>query len=188
MIKKPEILSPAGDFEKLKAAIRFGADAVYVGGKSFGMRAASGNFTVDELPLAIQLLEVGMLVMLDSFAVGGVAGDELHITFLVILAAAVGAENDETLPGGRIRPFLACLLVEFLLHLRSGGRLEERNLLYRVCAVARTHESFGGLSLGNSVVDRCTALAVGQSTATGTNFCLFHFTSPCRDNHKDAPF
>ena len=56
MIKKPEILSPAGDFEKLKAAVRFGADAVYVGGKSFGMRAASGNFTVDELREAVELV------------------------------------------------------------------------------------------------------------------------------------
>lgn len=49
MIKKPEILSPAGDFEKLKAAIRFGADAVYLAGKSFGMRSASGNFELEEL-------------------------------------------------------------------------------------------------------------------------------------------
>lgn len=56
MIKKPEILSPAGDFEKLKAALRFGADAVYVGGKSFGMRAASGNFSVEELKAAVELV------------------------------------------------------------------------------------------------------------------------------------
>ena len=49
MIKKPEILSPAGNFEKLRAAIRYGADAVYLAGKSFGMRSSSDNFDMDEL-------------------------------------------------------------------------------------------------------------------------------------------
>ncbi|MBQ2719523.1 MAG: U32 family peptidase [Clostridia bacterium] len=40
----PELLSPAGDLEKLKAAVRYGADAVYLAGQRFGMRAAAGNF------------------------------------------------------------------------------------------------------------------------------------------------
>ncbi|MFR4978628.1 MAG: peptidase U32 family protein, partial [Butyricicoccus sp.] len=44
MLKKPEILSPAGDLEKLKYAIAYGADAVYLAGQSFGMRAAASNF------------------------------------------------------------------------------------------------------------------------------------------------
>ena len=44
-----ELLSPAGDLEKLYAAVRYGADAVYIGGKRFGMRAAAGNFTRDEM-------------------------------------------------------------------------------------------------------------------------------------------
>lgn len=43
-MKKPEILSPAGDLEKLKYAIAYGADAVYLAGESFGMRAAATNF------------------------------------------------------------------------------------------------------------------------------------------------
>ena len=47
--KGPELLSPAGNFEKLKAAYRYGADAVYIGGKLFGMRSAADNFTVDEI-------------------------------------------------------------------------------------------------------------------------------------------
>ena len=46
---KPELLAPAGDPEKLSAALRFGADAVYVGGSRFGLRAAAGNFTVEQL-------------------------------------------------------------------------------------------------------------------------------------------
>ena len=48
----PELLSPAGTFEKLKAAIRYGADAVYLAGRSFGMRSAADNFTDDELFVA----------------------------------------------------------------------------------------------------------------------------------------
>lgn len=53
-MNKPEILSPAGTPEKLRAAVRFGADAVYLAGKSFGMRAGAGNFTEDELDQAIR--------------------------------------------------------------------------------------------------------------------------------------
>ncbi len=45
----PELLSPAGNFEKMKAAFRYGADAVYLAGNTFGMRSAADNFTNDEL-------------------------------------------------------------------------------------------------------------------------------------------
>ena len=44
-----ELLSPAGNFEKLKAAVRFGADAVYLAGQMFGMRSAADNFTAEEI-------------------------------------------------------------------------------------------------------------------------------------------
>lgn len=49
MNKKPEVLSPAGDLEKLKTAIAFGADAVYMSGKEFGLRTFSGNFDHDQM-------------------------------------------------------------------------------------------------------------------------------------------
>ena len=52
--KKPELLSPAGNFEKMKAAFRYGADAVYIGGKLFGMRSAADNFTVEEIYRAVE--------------------------------------------------------------------------------------------------------------------------------------
>lgn len=48
-MNKPELLSPAGNFEKMRAAIRYGADAVYLAGEVFGMRAAADNFSLDEL-------------------------------------------------------------------------------------------------------------------------------------------
>lgn len=48
-IKKPELLAPAGNLEKLKMAILYGADAVYLGGKRFGLRAYGGNFSKEEM-------------------------------------------------------------------------------------------------------------------------------------------
>ncbi len=51
--KKPELLAPAGTLEKLKMALAFGADAVYLGGKAYGLRALGGNFTQDELREAV---------------------------------------------------------------------------------------------------------------------------------------
>lgn len=49
MKEKTELLAPAGSFEKLKTALNFGADAVYLGGKSFSLRSFSENFTPEEL-------------------------------------------------------------------------------------------------------------------------------------------
>ena len=53
-MKKIELLSPAGDFEKLKTAIHFGCDAVYLSGKKFGLRAFCDNFSDEELIEAIE--------------------------------------------------------------------------------------------------------------------------------------
>ena len=53
-MKKIELLSPAGNFEKLKAAIAYGADAVYLAGARFGMRSAADNFSVEELYAAAE--------------------------------------------------------------------------------------------------------------------------------------
>lgn len=55
MINKPEILSPAGDAECLNSAIDFGADAVYLAGKMFGMRSAPNNFNNEQLKQACAL-------------------------------------------------------------------------------------------------------------------------------------
>lgn len=50
----PELLAPAGNMEKLKVAFRYGADAVYIGGTSYGLRAFAGNFELDEINEAVQ--------------------------------------------------------------------------------------------------------------------------------------
>ncbi len=55
-MKKPELLAPAGDMNCLKAAVRFGADAVYIGGPLLQLRAAKSAFTEDEINEAAQLL------------------------------------------------------------------------------------------------------------------------------------
>ena len=52
-MRKPELLSPAGDWEKLRMAVLYGADAVYLAGTSFGMRSFAGNFSDEELPRAV---------------------------------------------------------------------------------------------------------------------------------------
>ena len=50
---KPELLAPAGDFERLRMAVLYGADAVYLAGTAFGMRSFAGNFAPEELPGAV---------------------------------------------------------------------------------------------------------------------------------------
>ena len=52
-MRAPELLSPAGNFEKMRAAILYGADAVYLAGRLFGMRAAADNFSTEELRDAV---------------------------------------------------------------------------------------------------------------------------------------
>lgn len=54
--KKIELLAPAGDMEKLKTAVLFGADAVYFGGEMFSLRAGAGNLTVEEIEEAMDWL------------------------------------------------------------------------------------------------------------------------------------
>ena len=53
--KKIELLAPAGDMERLKMAVAYGADAVYLAGTTFGMRSFAGNFTPEQLKEAVEL-------------------------------------------------------------------------------------------------------------------------------------
>ena len=52
-MKRPELLVPAGSLEVLKTAVIYGADAVYIGGESFGLRAKAKNFTLEEMAQGI---------------------------------------------------------------------------------------------------------------------------------------
>ena len=53
-VSKLELLSPAGDMERLKMSVLYGADAVYLAGTDFGMRSFAGNFTPEEMPKAVE--------------------------------------------------------------------------------------------------------------------------------------
>ena len=54
MSKKIELLSPAGDPERLRMAVAYGADAVYLAGQMYGMRSFAGNFSQDDLKEAVR--------------------------------------------------------------------------------------------------------------------------------------
>ena len=53
-MRKIELLSPAGDMERLKMSVLYGADSVYLAGTDFGMRSFAGNFTPEEMPKAVE--------------------------------------------------------------------------------------------------------------------------------------
>ena len=53
-LKRPEVLSPAGTLEKLKVAVRYGADAVFIGGQAYGLRSRAGNFTFEQMEEGVQ--------------------------------------------------------------------------------------------------------------------------------------
>ena len=48
-MRKPELLVPASSLEVLKAAVKYGADAVYIGGEVFGLRAKAKNFSIEDM-------------------------------------------------------------------------------------------------------------------------------------------
>lgn len=55
--KKPELLAPAGSLEKLKVAVHYGADAVFIGGQEFGLRSNAGNFSIEEMREGVEFAE-----------------------------------------------------------------------------------------------------------------------------------
>lgn len=54
IIKKPELLAPAGNLEKLKIAVHYGADAVFIGGQEYGLRSNADNFTFQEIKEGVE--------------------------------------------------------------------------------------------------------------------------------------
>lgn len=53
IVKKPELLAPAGNLEKLKVAVLYGADAVFIGGKEFSLRSSASNFSLEDIAEAV---------------------------------------------------------------------------------------------------------------------------------------
>lgn len=54
IVKKPELLAPAGNLEKLKIAVQYGADAVFLGGQEYGLRSNADNFTFEEIKEGVE--------------------------------------------------------------------------------------------------------------------------------------
>ncbi|MCM3566500.1 U32 family peptidase [Neobacillus mesonae] len=54
IVKKPELLAPAGNLEKLKIAVQYGADAVFIGGQEYGLRSNADNFTLEEIKEGVE--------------------------------------------------------------------------------------------------------------------------------------
>lgn len=71
IVKKPELLAPAGNLEKLKTAIIYGADAVFIGGKEFSLRSQASNFSLDDIREAV--------------AFANQYGAKIHVTCNIIL-------------------------------------------------------------------------------------------------------
>lgn len=107
----PELLAPAGNREKLEAAIRYGADAVYLSGECFGMRAFADNFTVEELKDAVRYahgkdvkvyLTVNTMPREEEYPLLRAYFEELadaHVDALIIADVGVMALARELLPG-----------------------------------------------------------------------------------------
>ena len=76
-MKKPELLAPGGSLEKLKTAIDYGADAVYLAGKSFGMRSAPSNFTNEELEEAVKRGNMNVRIAVEMVLLS-IANREYH--------------------------------------------------------------------------------------------------------------
>ena len=71
ILKKPELLAPAGNLEKLKVAILYGADAVFVGGKEFSLRSAASNFSLEDIKEGVRFAKAH--------------GADIHVTCNIIL-------------------------------------------------------------------------------------------------------
>ncbi len=84
--KIPEILSPAGDLEKLRIALEYGADAVYASGREFGLRSYAGNFSDEELARAVEIAKGKnrkIYITVNVFPHNAdMAGIEKHILYL----------------------------------------------------------------------------------------------------------
>ena len=96
-----ELLAPAGDLERLKVAIEYGADAVYIGGKQFSLRARASNFSLEDIKEAVEyahqrnrkvLVTVNMIPHNSDFE--GLKEylkqlDEINVDAIIVASAAI---------------------------------------------------------------------------------------------------
>lgn len=91
-MQKPELLAPAGNLDKLKMAVIYGADAVYIGGEEFSLRAAADNFTIEEMKQGVDFAKKrGKRVYLTANVIPHNADIDQYADFLTE-AAATGVD------------------------------------------------------------------------------------------------
>lgn len=91
-VKKAELLAPAGDMEKLRYAVAFGADAVYLSGQKFGMRAAAGNFDEQQLLEAVAYCHARGVQVFVTVNIMPRPGDLAELPRAIDVIAASGAD------------------------------------------------------------------------------------------------
>ena len=96
IVKKPELLAPAGNLEKLKIAILYGADAVFVGGKEFSLRSQASNFSLEDIKEGVEFakkhnaaIHVTCNIILHADNLNGIeeylkALDEIGVTAIIV--------------------------------------------------------------------------------------------------------
>ena len=95
--KKPELLVPAGSPETLKAALAFGADAVYLGGEAFGLRAKARNFSPEEMEEGILYAhECGVKVYITVNILAQVGREEENLTENVMAPGMQQSEEGQS--------------------------------------------------------------------------------------------
>ncbi len=203
-MKKPELLSPAGDPERLTAALRYGADAVYLGSTSFGMRTAPKNFGPEALAAAVEeahaagarvYLTVNTLPRCDETprlpALLGLAGDcgvdALIVADLGVLALARRLLPDMELHASTQTGVLNELTANALRDLGVSRAVLARELSLEEIRVLRQRtdpalelEAFVHGAMCMSVSGRCTISNYLADRDANRGACA----QPCRWNYR----
>ena len=162
----PELLSPAGNFEKMRAAILYGADAVYLSGKTFGMRAAADNFTLDELEEAVEYAHD--------------RGVKVYLTVNTMPREDQYPALEEYFAALSKIPVDALIIADIGVFMLARKLLPNKELHNSICTAERTHRGLHLCPPYDWIIDTCHyrryTLSRGQSTqsqALRAIFCEF---------------
>ncbi len=191
-MKRPEVLAPAGSMETLRAALRSGADAVYVGGKRFSARSSASNFTDEELAEAARLCHLYGAKL--DLAVNTVISDDEAAGFCEYIkyAASVGVDAFIVQDWGcaelirrSVPDAVLHASTQMSVHTAAGARMLaglgysrvvparelDRDTIKRICAENIETEVFVHGALCMSVSGQCYMSAVMGSRSANRGCC-----------------
>ncbi len=191
-MKRPEVLAPAGSMETLRAALRSGADAVYVGGKRFSARSSASNFTDEELAEAAALCHLYGAKL--DLAVNTVISDDEADSFCEYIkyAASVGVDAFIVQDWGCAELIRRCVpdavlhaSTQMSVHTAAGARLLaglgysrvvpsrelDRDTIKKICAESIETEIFVHGALCMSVSGQCYMSAMMGSRSANRGCC-----------------